>query len=359
MFILVIFFSFNASAESEKLDTESDKLDDFGWVLFPVAFYSSDTSLGGGLSVVLYKEVYKDKLISRSNSFTSVVFYTLKNQLLNANIGNLYWFDAKLHWKSKLLISKYPTEFYGVGNDTPESNNENFEPFYTTAENTIDYRLFEAFYLGVLLTQGYYKVRSSADSGLVQEYYSDKRESGFYNGIGLEINRDTRNNTIYPEKGHFSTVSFSLFNKYIGSQYDFVSFKFNHRSYFSIPLKSVFAWQFYMNVVAGEPPLNYLPGLGSKDLLRGYPQGRYRDNIYIATQVEWRVPLFWRIGGVLFAGAGKIQTSFSEFIFEDIKWSLGFGVRIKLTKKTPVNFRFDMGFTPEGFQFYFNLLEAF
>ena len=61
----------------------------------------------------------------------------------------------------------------------------------------------------------------------------------------------------------------------------------------------------------------------------------------------------------MFFGAGKVQHEMMEFFFEDLKIAGGFGIRFQLNNKKRINFRFDMGFTPEGFNFYFNLLEAF
>ncbi len=343
---------------SEELK-EKEKEKKIGWVAFPVVFYSSDTNFGFGGSAVLFKDIYKDKYINKSQSFAIVLFYTLRNQLLNANVGNIYWDNANWHWGSKLIFSKYPTDFYGIGNHTDFKKGEVFEPFSFQFENDIEYRLWRALYGGITLTQGYYMLLDSKNEGLADNYFENNRKEGFISGIGFKLNYDSRNDSFFPTEGIKGETSFTYFPSGLGSQYSFYRYQFDVRGYVPFIFNSVIALQAVFDAVDGNAPLSYLPSLGSKDLLRGYPGGRYRDNVYIAAQIEYRFPIWWRFGGVLFFGAGKVQHEIMEFFFQDLKYAGGFGLRFQLNNKKRINFRFDMGFTPEGFNFYFNLLEAF
>ena len=141
----------NASQKNDKNATENVQKNEkrTGIIAFPIVFYSSDTSVGFGASAVLHKEHYKDEYVSKSNSLALVFFYTLRNQLLNANVGNLYWDHANWHWKSKLVFKKYPTDFYGIGNDTRTSAHEVFEPFTFQFENSVNRRIWKSFYAGI------------------------------------------------------------------------------------------------------------------------------------------------------------------------------------------------------------------
>lgn len=343
--------------ESEKKKEKEE--DEIGWVLFPVAFYSSDTNFGFGASAVVFKDYYKDEHINKSDSIAFVLFYTLRNQLLNANVGNVYWDKANWHWGSKLLFSKYPTDFYGIGNHTKLSNEEVFEPFSFKFENDINYRLWRAFYGGITLIQGYYKLLDRKENGLADEYYRLKKKEGFISGLGLKLSYDSRNDSFFPSRGIKGETIYQYFPTWLGSQYRFSKFEFDIRGYIPLIFNSVLAVQTLFTAVEGDAPLSFLPALGSKDLLRGYSGNRFRDNIYIAGQVELRIPIWWRFGAVLFFGTGKVQNEIMEFFFKDLKHAGGFGVRFQLSSKKRINFRFDMGFTPEGYNLYFNLLEAF
>lgn len=355
LFILLLLFCAGLLSAAEKeMDTGS------GYVIFPIAFYTSDTSFGGGATAVLYKRQYKLDDEERSDSLAAVFFYTVKNQLLGALVGNKYSSDAKLHYKSTLVVSKFPSDFYGIGNYTDKNDREVFTPFQVKVENILEARLFEKVYAGVVLSQGYYHIWNFGKDGLLNNYINGERHSGIFSGIGFIIDRDSRDDSLVPTKGSLTTLSATTFYPLIFSDYRFTAFQFDHKHYHSIPLKSVIAWEILFNAVSDGAPLNYLPELGSQNMMRGFPAGRYRDNIYLAAQTEWRVPIYWRIGAVLFASAGKVQHSFDEYLFSGVHYSGGAGLRFTLSEKKKINFRFDFGYSSDkSYKLYFNILEAF
>ena len=55
---------------------------------------------------------------------------------------------------------------------------------------------------------------------------------------------------------------------------------------------------------------------GSSNDLRGYPVGRYYDDAMYAAQIEYRAPLWKRLGAVAFAGVGSVASSFGDLRFE-------------------------------------------
>jgi len=348
-------------AEEDKKD-EKDDGKKLGIIAFPIVFYSSDTSAGFGASAVLHKEHYKDESVSKSNSLAVVFFYTLRNQLLNANVGNLYWNNANWHWKSKLVFKKYPTDFYGIGNGTPKEDHEVFEPFTFQFENSVNRRVWKSFYAGISLAQGYHMLLKSKSGGLAEEYFEDHRKEGFISGIGVRLSYDSTDDSFFPTTGSYAEALYQYYPFWLGSRYSFSRVFIDGRTFVKIPIpkfESVLGFQLVFEGVNGNAPLSFLPTIGSKDIMRGYIGDRFRDNYMIAVQTEWRFPIYWRFGGTLFFGTGKVQKNFTDFIFHDLKYGGGFGIRVRLAKKKKINLRFDMGFTPEGYKFYFNLLEAF
>lgn len=349
--------SFDASAKDEEKDEKK-----LGIVAFPIVFYSSDTNFGFGASAVLHKEHYKDEYVSKSNSLAFVFFYTLRNQLLNANVGNLYWDKANWHWRSKLVFKKYPTDFYGIGNDTKPSAHEVFEPFTFQFENSVNRRIWRSFYAGISLSQGYHMLVKSKENGLAHSYFEKHQKEGFISGIGLRLSYDSTDDSFFPMSGSYAEAVYQYHPFWLGSQYSFSRVFIDGRTFVKIPIpefESVLGFQLMFEGVSGNAPLSFLPTIGDKDMMRGYVGDRFRDNYMLAAQTEWRFPIYWRFGGTLFFAAGKVQHNFTDFIFQDIKYGGGFGIRVQLAKKKKINLRFDMGFTPEGYKFYFNLLEAF
>jgi len=334
---------------------------DSGIIAFPIAFYTSDTSFGFGGTAILFKKSYEAEGEKRSDSFTTVLFYTLNNQVLNANAGTLYLDEGRYKADLTLVVSRYPEEFYGLGPDSPWKA-ESYTPLTVKGEVTFSMRLWEKIYGGIAVLQGYHKLYSYEEDGPLAAYVATNRASGFFSGLGLEFNRDSRDASLYPRTGALTTLSLICFNSAFLSDYSFTNLVFDHRQYHSLSLDSVLAWQFHLNtILTGDPPLPYLPALGSQNLMRGYPQGRYRDKLYVAGQVEWRVPIWWRFGAVVFAGVGTVERSFARYLFDDLKFAAGAGLRITLSKKNNINFRFDFGMSAERpyLKLYFNLIKAF
>src|SRR5690606_24165941 len=99
--------------------------------------------------------------------------------------------------------------------------------------------------------------------------------------------------------------------------------------------------------------------VGGDDILRGYAKNRYRDHHFAGTQVEYRFPLFWRLGMVTFAGIGDVFRKTSDLRINNLKYTYGAGLRFKVNTKERLNVRFDYGFGRKHNSFYITLTEAF
>jgi hypothetical protein len=96
-----------------------------------------------------------------------------------------------------------------------------------------------------------------------------------------------------------------------------------------------------------------------QDELRGYPAGRYIDMKMLATQVEYRRTLPWRLGVAVFGGLGEVAPTFSGFNAENILPSAGVGPRVMLSSKYHVNLRADFAWGKNGNTFSMGLGESF
>lgn len=93
--------------------------------------------------------------------------------------------------------------------------------------------------------------------------------------------------------------------------------------------------------------------------MRGYYQGRYRDNNILVLQTEYRMPVWQRFGCVAFGGVGDVSHKMSGFSTNSLKYTYGFGLRFQLNPKENINLRLDFGFGKETFGLYLALGEAF
>ncbi|HEX9620629.1 MAG TPA: hypothetical protein VF989_10860, partial [Polyangiaceae bacterium] len=99
--------------------------------------------------------------------------------------------------------------------------------------------------------------------------------------------------------------------------------------------------------------------LGGDELLRGYFLGRYRDENLGALETEYRFPLYWRFGGVAFAGAGQVADGLEDLGGEPTRWAVGAGLRFSLNDDEHLNLRLDFGVGPGTHGIYVTAREAF
>jgi hypothetical protein len=113
-----------------------------------------------------------------------------------------------------------------------------------------------------------------------------------------------------------------------------------------------------VRLTEGNAPFQLMPGVGS--VLRGYSTARYVGADLVALQAEYRVvPLFWRLGLVGFLGAAQVAPSISEFSLAEVKYMIGVGARVQLSRRDAINIRWDFGFGLKSSGDYLDLGEAF
>jgi hypothetical protein len=121
----------------------------------------------------------------------------------------------------------------------------------------------------------------------------------------------------------------------------------------------VLAWRGYLQWIDGSAPFFALCSFGQGSDLRGYTSGKYRDYAMLAGQAEYRWRLSPRWGVVAFAGAGQIAPSLGAMSTEHLLASAGGGVRFRLGKENPLNFRMDFAWGRDGGALYLAVGEAF
>jgi len=132
-------------------------------------------------------------------------------------------------------------------------------------------------------------------------------------GLGVGVLFDNRHNILNVRDGFFSEIALLRFHDTWGSDFTFTSVISDTRWYHPVNARDVLTFQLFGQFNFGDVPFNQLALIGGESIMRGYYQGRYRDNNQIATQSECRLlPLPWsftrRWGAVVFAGTGTVST---------------------------------------------------
>ena len=117
-------------------------------------------------------------------------------------------------------------------------------------------------------------------------------------------------------------------------------------------------------ILGGKPPYLDLPSTGwdsFNNTGRGFIQGRYRGNImlYLESEYRFRISKNGLIGGVIFSNAESFSGAPSRKL-QSVQPGVGGGIRIKLNKKSNTNIAIDYGVGTQGSKGLFvNIGEVF
>ncbi|MBP7868191.1 MAG: BamA/TamA family outer membrane protein [Acidobacteria bacterium] len=177
--------------------------------------------------------------------------------------------------------------------------------------------------------------------------------------LGFHLQYDSRSNTFYPKSGRLLDVEGSFYNRRWGSDFDYAIYEAAYNQYHKLGDRQVLAWRVFGRYAAGDPPFFALSSMGRGADLRGYSFGKYNDRLLMDAQVEFRRELWWRLSGVAFAGVGGVGERLSDLDSRGILTSYGCGLRFRLSKTNPLNFRVDLAFTRDGHALILGVGEAF
>lgn len=171
--------------------------------------------------------------------------------------------------------------------------------------------------------------------------------------VGVSYVTDNRDDVLDPQRGVFTTSTFQVASKHLGSEVDFLSF-FNQSTFQrkegvgTFALSSRLGWKV---PYADTPdlPITERYFAGGSTTLRGFgvdeagPPGG--GQLLTIGNVEYRVPLksftFGTLGGAAFYDTGNVFERPQDFEFTEFTHSAGLGLRFR-TPLGPV--RFDVGF---------------
>ena len=179
--------------------------------------------------------------------------------------------------------------------------------------------------------------------------------------VGATLTRDTSLNRFYPTNGTYFKFSSDFYSQTLGSKYSFQSYVTSFSKYGSLSEKQVLAYNAYFCATGGRPPFYGNCIYGTSNQLRGYVAGKYFDRYMVATQLEYRLALPWRLGAAAFGGVGEVIPGNDQLLFTHNSFlpSGGGGLRFELSKQYHVNLRADLARGRDGHTFSLGLGEAF
>ena len=330
----------------------------------PIVSYSPETDFGFGIGA---KYLFKFKGSgdeTRTSNMPVSMLYTLNNQFFIYSGFEIFTNQEKWVISGNIIFQNYPRLYYGIGQNSPDTNEEIYDTYQFLIEPIILKQAFTRY----LFLGGGFRYNTIYDTTVEEDGLLDTNmPSGFdgstSTGVELALLYDSRDNILNASKGWYFEFTRGFYNTSLGGTHDFDLTRFDLRHYMKISQNNndVLAFQAVGHFANGDVPLAELALFGNEQIMRGYIEGRYIEENLLAAQVEYRKTFKdSRFGFVAFVGAGDVFSKSTDLSLNDLKLNYGVGFRFMLDKKEKLNVRFDYGAGNESDgNFYVNIAEAF
>ncbi len=333
-------------------------------VPLPAVFYQTETGLGYGATVGYYFQMSPpvDRWTRRQSSAIQLIaFHTVKKQIITSVGAELFPAGGRYRIFGALGFTRFPTKFWGVGNNVPDQNEEDYTPDQLNFNVEVQKQIRPGWYVGVVGQVNHRTLRETEAGGLLGGGTVPGTNDGTAIGAGVLLSRDTRSSTVYPRTGSYHQLRGEIYDSALGSTYEFGNVTIDLRKYLSLADHHVLAFRGLGIATPGSPPFDAMPQLGGDVLLRGYYAGRFRDRNLVALEGEYRTLLWWRIGATVFGGVGQVANAVSDLTLDGFHPAAGLGLRILLSPDEGLNIRADFGygFDVKSSGFYLGIGEVF
>jgi len=298
-------------------------------------FGSFSTGASGG-TVIISPEGFRSStgsVILMGGNFNQAIF----------EVGwNFFFAEEKWFSQSNIKFSRFPDWFYGVGENSLQSDQVTYNSTRAEVEISFLRNLGQKNFSGPAIRWLSYQNINymEGDNGT----FLQLQPSAIY-GLGGIFTKDKRNNLLTPTKGNYTSVGLT-YNT--GDAHEYLKLTADQRYYYTFLKHTTLAARALAEINFGQAPFYDLAFLGGDAIARGYYFGRFRDNGLTGVQAELRQLLFWRIGATVFGGVSKLYNSFNTVDMKNLKPNAGLGLRFLVDKKQKVNLRFDFAWGQAG-----------
>lgn len=361
LFIILLLFLFSNKVLGQIDSIKSEKIN---FSIYPVLAYAPETKLSFGLiSFMVFNNANnKENAYYRPSSISPYFLYTLNNQILLAIEFDMY-FKNGYFLDVKPRYYKYPDQFFGVGNDNAIEDKEIYTDEYQRVDGKFMKIINQQWLSGLRFDFQHNSIYDLDEDGQLISGNFTGTEGGFITGIGPSFQFDSRNNVLYPSSGVLANAEITFYSNAFGGDYQYTNYVIDLRKYLSLKNeKNILAFQAVGNFTTGNDiPFYKLQKVGGDSRLRGIENSNlYIDKQSFWMQAEYRRELFWRFGGVAFAGFGDVAPALDQFRFNELKYVMGLGGRFQAMKDEKLNVRLDAGIGRGGqYAFYLSVKEAF
>jgi hypothetical protein len=271
----------------------------------------------------------------------------------------LHLLNDDLRIKAGAAYADINYEFFGVGTDLNRLDlsiliRQKMPLYFGTAT----YRVWKDLYLGFGYTGGTVDTAAKIDIAIPDQQLVNPLGELDLGAWMIPIEWDSRDHEQFPRSGWKIDGRAMFYNESAGSEFNAETYKIAGNYYLPMRERDVLATRLMVRWTKGDAPFFLKSSFGGGVDLRGYPSGRFRDNMMYAVQTEyrWQFSERWIFTG--FVGVGEVAKHFSDFGDYYLP-AAGVGTRFVLSKKHKVSLSFDVARGKTGTEYYVGVGEAF
>jgi hypothetical protein len=354
VFTLCCGFRLFASLSGDSLSTKKR----ISLSALPVVFYTPETRFGFGASGILLFNFKNDTLQSQKSSVNIGFAYTQNKQVLFYLPFNLFVNNRAYQFYGEAGYNKFFYNFYGVGNEQPENFVEKYGVEFPRLRITAIKKIARGFYMGPRYAYDKFSLSNLDSAGQLIRGKIPGSKGGTVSGFGLVTVYDTRDYVFYPSKGMWAELVIYRDANITGSTFNYTRIAFDASKYFNYK-KNILALNAYSIFSDTDVPFFQMGNLGGQKKMRGFYEGRYRDNNLLVFQAEYRRSLFWLLGMTVFGSVGQVAHRYDELNMANWRYTYGAGLRLMMDKNQKLNLRIDFAIGNNKLLPYFTIGEAF
>jgi outer membrane protein assembly factor BamA len=322
----------------------------------PILSYDSNTGFGFGAKSFFLN------LFKARESFDVILFLSTKGQRwfrLVFSIPDFELRQGKVYPLSLDLLTDYDKvisySYFGIGNESRFEDEEFYLREMTEVSASFSRGFSDVLVGQFALKYGRIESRNFDPAGQLI-HLIDKNNQPLIDYISLYLNLryDGRDSYIHPTSG----LVFQSEIEYAPGNIQFVRWSqwFQYYTLFLFP-ETILAFRLGLASISGDQlPLQMMIPLGGNRTLRGYTLGRFIDNTAALSNLEFRIPIFGRLGGLLGLDTGRVWRSTRYLSLDNWQSNVAAGFRYYFDTYIV---RVDFGLSDEILGIYFNFNHIF
>lgn len=260
-------------------------------------------------------------------------------------------------------FENYTKFYYGMGSQSQKEDESEYTPEFTAVRLPLLYGITDRVSFGIQLNYENWNILSTGNKGILPRELPGligKDGARLYT-TSLLLRWDTRDSKSDPTQGVFLEGNWEYSKKVTGSETDFRRTTLEARGFYPLFWKEshVTGVRLYLDYKVGDVPFYHLPELGGIFFNRGLIEGRFRDNLSVCGNWEYRFKIYQRLHWAFFVDGGNVFHDFHAVGFARAKYTGGTGMRYYVPPGNLLLARIDGGYSTEGFLVYLTFDQPF